>query len=125
MNYRLGDSITVLDAHIERGDSGPFLSLTWQAAATPPEAYMTFVHVLDAGGKLIGQADGPPLGGDYPTDWWSPGETIVDTRPLALPPEADRVTIGLYRLSDESRLPIVDGTGQRVLSDEIVLPVKP
>ena len=86
---------------------------------------MTFVHVLDAGGQLIGQADGPPLGGDYPTAWWSPGEIIVDARPLALPPEADRVTIGLYRLRDETRLPIVDGTGQRVPNDEIVLPVGP
>ena len=62
----------------------------------------------------IGQADGPPLNGDYPTDWWSPGETIVDERPLTLPPEADRVTIGLYRLADGARLPIVDQNGQRV-----------
>jgi hypothetical protein len=101
------------------------LVLTWLATATPPEAYTTFVQVLDAGGRLIGQADGPPLGGDYPTDWWSPGETIVDARPLSLPPEADRVTIGLYRLSDQARLPIVDGSGQRLLNDEIVLPVQP
>ncbi len=125
VNYRLGDSITLLDAHIERDNDGPSLSLTWQAEATPPEAYTTFVHVLDAEGKLIGQADGPPLGGDYPTDWWSPGETVVDTRPLSLPPEADRVTIGLYRLSDETRLPIMNGMGQRLPNDEIVLPVKP
>jgi hypothetical protein len=125
MNYRLGDGITLLDARMERGESGALLSLTWQAAATPPEAYTTFVHVLDADGKLIGQADGPPLGGDYPTDWWSPGETIIDERPLPLPPEADRVTIGLYRLSDGMRLPVVDGAGQRVPNDEIVLPVKP
>jgi hypothetical protein len=42
-----------------------------------------------------------------------------------LPPEADRVTIGLYRLSDQTRLPIEDQAGQRVLNDEIVLPLKP
>ncbi len=74
---------------------------------------------------MPGSADGPPLGGDYPTDWWSPGETIVDARPLPLPPEADRVTIGLYRLRDETRLPIVADAGQRVPDDEIVLPVGP
>ena len=47
------------------------------------------------------------------------------TRPLPLPPEADRVTIGLYRLSDETRLPIVDQAGQRVPNDEIVLSLNP
>ena len=125
LNYRVGESITLRAARIEPGNSGPVLSLTWQAAAAPQEDYMTFVHVLDASGQVIGQADGPPLGGDYPTAWWSPGETIVDARPLSLPPEADRITIGLYRLRDETRLPIVDDTGQRVPNDEIVLPVGP
>jgi len=124
-DYHLGDTIMLLDARIAYGGSTPSLALTWQATSTPPEAYTTFVHMLDVQGNLIGQADGPPLSGNYPTDWWSPGEMIVDTRPLALPPEADRVTIGLYRLSDETRLPIVDGNGQRLPNDEIVLPVKP
>ena len=125
MDYRVGDRLTLLDARIERLDGAPQLSLTWQVAATPPEAYTTFVHILDENGESIGQADGPALNGDYPTDWWSPGETIVDTRPLTLPPEADRVTMGLYRLADGARLPIVDQNGQRVPNDEIVLPVQP
>jgi hypothetical protein len=125
LNDRVGDSITLLDASVGRESSSPSLSTTWHVTATPPEAYTIFVHILDAGGQLIGQADGPPLSGDYPTDWWSPGETIVDTRPLTLPPEADRVTIGLYRLSDQTRLPVVDQAGQRVPNDEIVLPVRP
>ncbi len=125
MDYRVGDGITLLDARIERQGGTPYLSLTWAPTAILPEDYTTFVHILDANGTLIGQADGPSLEGDYPTSWWSPGETIVDTRPLPLPPEADRVTIGLYRLSDEARLPIVDRGGQRLPQDEIVLPVKP
>jgi hypothetical protein len=125
LDYRVGDSFMLLDARIGRSDGAPYLALTWQAVAVPPEGYTTFVHVLDASGKPIGQADGPALNGDYPTDWWSPGETIVDTRPLALPPEADRVTIGLYRLADGARLPIVDQNGQRVVNDEIVIPVQP
>ncbi len=125
LSYRVGDGLMLLDARIERHDNTPSLSLTWQTTKTPPEDYTTFVHILDAGGAVIGQADGPALGGAYPTSWWSPGETIVDTRPLPLPAEADRVTIGLYRLSDQTRLPIVDETGQRVANDEIVLPVKP
>ena len=125
VDYRLGDDIHLLDARITREGDTPHLATTWTTTATPPEAYTIFVHVLDANGNLIGQADGPPSGGDYPTDWWSPGETIVEMRPLPLPPEADRVTIGLYRLSDQTRLPIVDKSGQRVPNDEIVLPVQP
>ena len=62
MDYRVGDSFTLLDARIERLDGAPHLSLTWQATGTiPPEAYTTFVHVLDASGNPIGQADGPAV----------------------------------------------------------------
>ncbi len=125
VDYRLGNDIHLLDAQIVRQNGAVHLSSMWSTTATPPEGYTLFVHVLDANGKMIGQADGPPSGGDYPTDWWSPGETIIDDRLLALPPEADRVTMGLYRLSDQTRLPVVDNTGLHVPNDEIVLPVKP
>ena len=125
LNYQVGEHIRLLDASIKQNDSGSTLMLRWQALGTPPEDYTTFVHILDANGQLIGQADGPTLNGDYPTNWWSPNEIIIDTRPLLLPPEADRVTMGLYRLADGARLPIIDQNGQRVLNDEIVLPVQP
>jgi hypothetical protein len=123
MDYRVGDGLTLLDARIEPINGTPHLALTWHVTAMPAESYTTFVHVLDASGNPIGQADGPAFNGDYPTNWWSPGETIVDVRPLPLPPEADRVTIGLYRLADGARLPIVDQAGQRVVNDEIIIPV--
>jgi hypothetical protein len=125
VDYRLGDDIHLLDARITREGDTSYLATTWTTTAVPPEGYTLFVHILDANGNLIGQADGPPSGGDYPSNWWSSGETIVESRPLPLPPGADRVTIGLYRLSDETRLPIVDEAGQRVPNDEIVLPIEP
>jgi hypothetical protein len=125
LNYRVGEGLTLIAAKIDRAGSVPQLALTWRVTTAPTESFTTFVHVLDGSSKPIGQADGPPLNGDYPTDWWSPGETIIDTRPLPLPPEADRVTIGLYRLADGARLPIIDQNGQRVVNDEIVLPVRP
>jgi hypothetical protein len=125
LDYQIGDNFRLLDARLERANGEVNLALMWQAITSTPEAYTTFVHVLDGRGQLIGQADSPPLNGDYPTNLWSPGEIIVDSRPLLLPPEADRVTIGLYRLSDGTRLPIVDQTGQRVANDEVVLPVQP
>jgi hypothetical protein len=125
LDYRVSEHIRLLDASIQRGDDEGKLVLRWQATGNPPENYMTFVHILDANGKMIGQADGPTLNGDYPTNWWSPNEIVVDERPLPLPPGADRVTIGLYRLSDQTRLPVLDPAGQRVPNDEIVLPVQP
>jgi hypothetical protein len=125
LNYRVGEGLTLIAAKIDRVGSVPQLALTWHVTTAPAESFTTFVHILDVNGKPIGQADGPSLSGDYPTDWWSPGETIIDTRPLTLPPEADRVTMGLYRLADGARLPIVDQSGQRVVNDEIVLPVQP
>ncbi len=125
LDYQVGEHIRLLDANINRSGSGASLELRWQATGTPSEDYMTFVHILDANGKLIGQADGPPLNGDYPTTWWSPNEIITDKRPLSLPPEADQVTIGLYRLSNGTRLPITSANGQRVPNDEIGVRVRP
>jgi hypothetical protein len=125
LDYQVGEHIRLLDASLARNGSEATLTLNWQATGRPQEDYTTFVHILEANGKLIGQADGPTLNGDYPTNWWSPNEIVIDERPLTLPPEADRVTMGLYRLADGTRLPVVDQNGQRVVNDEIVIPVRP
>jgi hypothetical protein len=125
MDYRFGESIALLDARLGTVDMTTHLTLTWQALAPPQQPYTVFIHFLNAAGEIIGQADSPPLGGDYPTNWWSAGETIIDVRPLVVPPGADSVTIGLYRLDDGARLPIVKASGEHVPNDELVIPIRP
>ncbi len=78
----------------------------------PADNYIVFVHVADAAGNPLAGADGPPVGGQYPTRAWTPGEWVTDQRPLSLPPGAT-VQVGLYVLATGERLP-VDSTAETV-----------
>ncbi len=82
------------------------LTLYWQSLAPVDEDYNVFVHLLDASGQVIAQADGPPTGNTYPTRWWSPGEIIADRRTLPPASGAVALRLGLYSLTTGQRLPI-------------------
>lgn len=92
------------------------VTLHWHALATPDKNYHTFVHLLDAEGNIVAQADGPPGNGAYPTLGWLPGEYLTDTHVLQLPPDlppgAYRLGVGLYDPQTNARL------GERVLLDQ-------
>jgi hypothetical protein len=92
-----------------RAKLGSELELVWQPHATLGRDYTVFVHVLDATGRLVAQADGPPLNGGYPTSLWSVGEQIVERRPLPPVPAGGSVLIGLYDLATGERLRAADG----------------
>jgi hypothetical protein len=79
--------------------------LQWHALAQPAADYTVFVHALDSSGKVIAQADGPPLGGDFPSGTWLPGETVLDHHALSLPPGTYTLEVGLYELVTLQRLP--------------------
>jgi hypothetical protein len=131
MQYRLGDAIELIGYDAPRVDVGQQMlkyRLYWRAVGQPPEDYTLFEHVLDDHQGLIGQGDSQPFGGDYPTSMWRAGETVVEERTVSVGatsvPENTTLAIGLYRLADGARLPVIDATGQRVRDDEIVLMVK-
>jgi hypothetical protein len=88
--------------------AGGVLTLCWGAVAAPAADYTVFVHILDATGRSLDDADGPPVNGQYPTSAWLPGESVADHRPLNLPPGAF-LEIGLYLPATGERLPL-DGT---------------
>jgi hypothetical protein len=100
------------------------LDLHWSALQRPSEDYTVFVHLLDSQGRMITQWDSQPLNGDYPTSWWQPGETVLDTRILPLPDDLPagtyRLALGLYRSVDGARLPVRDA-GQNPMPDDRVL----
>lgn len=84
----------------------------WWAAGGPLDAeYQVFAHLLDSSGTLISQADGPPQGGRLPTNFWEE-EIVVDDHTFVIPDEGSpgqtKVQVGLYQLTDGSRLPRVD-----------------
>jgi hypothetical protein len=94
--------------------------LTWQVA--DPVEEVVFIHLIDQGGEIVGQADGPPLGGAYPFTVWSSGECRPEVRLLPLPPGylADQlaVRIGLYHPVTGARVPLASGV------EYIIIPVE-
>jgi hypothetical protein len=91
------------------------LRLYWQAKERIDASYTTFVQLLDPAGKVAAQVDVVPRGGGYPTNWWLPGEVVVDSINLELPAEAPegatyRLIVGLYDPDTGARL-LISGTG--------------
>jgi hypothetical protein len=82
--------------------------LHWHVLETPDRAYHTFVHLIDAGGQIVAQHDGPPSEGEAPALGWLPGEYVIDSHLLSLPfvlPDGDyRLSVGLYDPVTNQRL---------------------
>jgi hypothetical protein len=126
--YRLGEALELVGYAAPRVTAADELTfrLYWRAQRPLPEDYTVFALARDGQGQPIGQGDGPPFDGSYPTTRWLPGEIIVEDRSIKLTGAAPaEVLIGLYRLSDVTRLPVVDSAGRRLPDDAIVLPVLP
>ena len=77
------------------------VDLYWEPLRPPGADYSSFVHILNADGRLVGQSDHRPGGVFYPSRLWRPGETILDEHALTLEPELGRapyaIEAGLYR----------------------------
>jgi hypothetical protein len=95
-------------AAVEQTPDGHWaMTITWLASGSV-EARI-FVHVRDAGGNVVTQADGPALGGMAPPWLWRSGDRIYDVRHIFLEGSAPHtVLVGLF--NEEGRLPaFVDG----------------
>jgi hypothetical protein len=99
------------------------LTVVWQVLNPMPDAYTTFIHVTDAGGKIITQLDQPPLQGRQPTNTWTVGAEIEDPYSLLLqrsiPPGMYEIQIGLYK--GDQRLPVTDPGLGRARKDAVVV----
>jgi len=82
------------------------LSLYWESLAPVETDYVLFLHLVDAQGRTVAQADAPPTHNVYPTGWWAPGEVIAGSHALPASPAAVAVRLGLYDLASGQRLPI-------------------
>ncbi|MDX2160940.1 MAG: DUF2723 domain-containing protein [bacterium] len=72
--------------------------IDWVAPVPPlPRDYSVFVHLLDADGNVIAQADQvAPVYGWYPFTRWTAGEQVRDVYPLARVRGGVRIRYGLY-----------------------------
>lgn len=113
-----GNAIRLIGVTLPRhatGGAALTVELAWQAAAPVTEDYRVFVHLLDAAGQRLAQADGQPAQWTRPTFTWAAGETVTDRHGLWLnrntPPGAGyRLQVGLYRPTDGQRLRLADGS---------------
>ena len=98
------------------------ISLFWRASGLIQEDYTVFLHLLDASGHMVAQADSQPQGGAFPTSFWDPDEVVADrlqlTVPANIPPGSYELRIGLYQLSTGRRLPV---SGVSALGDQAAL----
>ncbi len=104
---------------------GLAITLTWRTLQRTPDAYTTFVHLVDEDGMLRAQGDAPPLGGQFPTTRWHPGITFDDPYTIPLPgdlaPGRYRLFAGLYHTAHLTRLPAFDPGGTRLRDDAVYL----
>ncbi len=110
-------------AHLQPGAQVPF-TLYWRVEGTFSHDYTVFVHLMDAAGQVVGQGDGPPLSGEYPTSFWGKGEILADPHTILVRPEATpgpvRLLVGLYHLESGERVPVYRPDGQ-VAADYVVV----
>lgn len=96
------------------------VSLLWRADQKPAQSYKVFVHLEDAGGTRVAQADGVPLSGLYPTNRWAANETVRDVYELALPRNLPAghytLRVGMYNEQTGERLAAVDGAASIALA---------
>jgi hypothetical protein len=82
------------------------LTLYWRTLNETETDYTSFVHVLDADGRIIAQHDAQPQNGHYPTSLWAKGEYVADT--IQIPTAGAAIEVGWY----------VAETGERLKTDE-------
>ncbi len=72
------------------------VTLSWRAVQSPRANWASFLHLYDASGEKIAQAEDHHPGGVYlPSTLWRPGDVIVDSFHIALPAD---MAAGEYKL---------------------------
>ncbi len=110
----LGDRVRLLGYDLDAQHAGERadlkLALYWECIAAMSSHYAVFVHLLDANGEIVDQADAPPLDGAFATPYWRPGDRLRDLRRLTVPAEhaGESLTlrVGLYAPATGARLPV-------------------
>lgn len=99
-------------------------ALVWRAAARLSSDDKVFVHVVDAGGKVVFQRDKLPLNELKPMSRWVAGELLRDPYtalvPADLAPGSYRVMVGVYDPVTGARRPATVG-GARVAEDAVTI----
>ncbi|MCB0027148.1 MAG: hypothetical protein KDE28_04520 [Anaerolineales bacterium] len=113
--FTFGDTIELLAYTSEQQGDDLHLTLYWRSANPPPEDYIVFIHLAEAGQPPLAQTSSGPANWTRPVSSWRPDEIIVDQHTIVLPsplPANAALWVGLYSPADpNSRLPAAQAGG--------------
>ncbi len=76
----------------------------FRAEKQPPQGWKFFMHIVDASGQMLANADHEIQNGAMPLESWPVGKIIEDTFPMQMPGQPVRLVMGFWQ--GDSRLPI-------------------
>jgi len=122
----LGERIVLLGWEAKQTDENSLqVILYWQAKEVMEQSYTVFVHLLDTSDRIISQRDSIPLGGEWPTTAWPPGQIVADgynlPLPAGLPPGEYRLAVGMYHPATGQRLPVSGNGEDRVILGPVTI----
>ncbi len=110
-------------------DDSSELNLFWRSDGHTFRDLTTFVHLIDADGRRVGQTDKLPGNGSYRTPFWREGERVIDRyypeiEDLCAGGEEVSVQVGWYQyLADNMRMQRTDAPGDSALAGYLTLPL--
>lgn len=113
---------------MKNGESGSELALYWRSEEKTYRDLTAFVHLVDARGRRVGQADKLPGDGFYRTPSWAPGERVIqrftpEISDLCAGGEEVRVLTGWYEYAaDGQRRPRRAAPGDTAFAGTLTLP---
>ena len=90
------------------------VTLTWHALEQLDADYLTFVHLVDAGGNVVAESNEAAKNGRFPTSSWVRGDWIEQSQQLSLagvPAGRYELYAGLWDEAADRTLPVVDDDG--------------
>lgn len=99
-------------------------TLYWQAIVEKSRSVKYFLHVTDADGNVVAQADAMHRNWAYPNYEWASAEIVPDTVEIDMSdvPAGDyQLSIGLTDLDTSERLPIKDSNGSPIINNIFLL----
>ena len=102
------------------------LTLYWRVQNPGDRSYKVFIHLIGPDGRPAAQGDDFPLQGERPTTTWQPGETLVDSYTIVLPPDlapgSYPLRLGFYDPAAGDRLtPVRNKAGEMLPDDQVEL----
>ena len=114
----------MISATLESEAGVPVLHLDWFIGGPIDPTVTVFVHVQDANGQVVAQADGDLIGGYVPIGMWQTNDRVEERRPLILPdlpPGEYRIAIGLYNRQSLQRTNPTQVSGNPVIENALIV----